>query len=113
MKTLLWAVLAGSVWLGAHDAATGATVKGITPRRGQAGKVAIVHGEALRGNSVKVTFGSVPATDVEVPNDRTVRVRVPEKDPSDPDPVVMVTVYVDGIPAEGELFFEYFEPGPK
>src|SRR3972149_4836302 len=113
MKTLLLAVLAGSGWLGTHDAAMGATVKRITPSRGQVGKVAIIHGEGLRGSSVTVEFGLAPATEVKAPNDRPVRVRTPPQAPRDPGPLVLVTVYVDGIPADGELFFEYFEPGPK
>lgn len=90
--------------------ASAAHVDSITPSRGMVGKPAIIHGSGLKAGPVVVRFGSVPADEVEVLNDKTIKVTIPQKDARDPDPLP-VKVDVDGQPA-GELLFSYKILGP-
>jgi len=90
--------------------ASAAHVDSITPSRGMVGKPAIIHGSELKAGPVVVLFGSVPADEVHVLNDKTLKVTIPQKDARDPDPLP-VKVDVDGQPA-GELLFSYKILGP-
>lgn len=90
--------------------AAAANVGKITPSKGKAGRSVVIHGSGLKGQTVEVKFGDVPGSDVRARNGKTIKVTVPEKDATDPDPIVLVTVIVDGITAEGDLIFEYRLP---
>lgn len=89
-----------------NASAAGPTVDKITPSKGKAGNPAVIHGKDLRGNVIVVKFGDVPAKEVKVVNPKIIKVTIPEKDATDPDPI-FVTVEIDGIPIPEELWFEY------
>jgi maltose-binding protein MalE len=83
----------------------------ITPSKGKAGRSVVIHGSGFGGGGVQVNFGDNPADKIEVKNDKNVKVTVPLKDVTDPDPIVFVYVWINGIPVPGEHTFEYVDKG--
>lgn len=91
--------------------ASAPSVRSITPSKGKVGNTAVIHGEGFQGGTVTVKFGSAAVQDMDIPNDKTIKVTIPNRDARDPDPVT-VTVTVNGVPA-GESPFSYKIIGPE
>ncbi len=87
-----------------------ATVEKITPKNGKDGHTAVIHGKGFQGaTDIVVNFGTAPADMAEVPgnSDINIKVKVPAKNPADPNPVT-VKVLIGGAPVGGNaLAFEY------
>lgn len=90
---------------------TAPSVRSITPSKGRVGNTAVIHGEGFRGATVAVKFGNATVQDMDIPNDKTIKVTIPTRDARDPDPV-LVTITVNGLPA-GEAPFSYKIIGPE
>ena len=88
------------------------SVTRITPSKGKVGNTAVIHGSELTGSSVVVKFGQSEAQDVKPLNDKAIKVTIPNRHATDPNPV-KVTVTIDGASATGDLEFLYDPPGPE
>ncbi|UCH89055.1 MAG: IPT/TIG domain-containing protein [Thermoplasmata archaeon] len=86
--------------------ASAASITKITPDKGKAGRTTIIHGVELEGNTVHVRFGQSEMVMGELLNFKTIKVTVPEKNPTDPEEVP-VFVWIDKRPVPGIIWFEY------
>jgi len=90
-----------------------AEVRNFGPKKGKAGLPVNIHGEGFSSSqTIKVTFGSRDGIDTRVKNDQTIRTTVPERYALDPKKV-KITVIIDGVTIEEDLWFEYDPAGPE
>jgi hypothetical protein len=91
---------------------TSASVRKVTPWKGNSGRIVSIHGSGFSSGDVVVKFGKAESPYVNAINDKNVKVAVPEKDVTDPNPVE-VTVYIDGILIPSDMEFYYWSKGGK